>query len=191
MHNLLRIPAFLSLRVPRKGTAPMEIQLNWTTCFAVAGYILANPGVREALRWAIRVAFTIHWRRVAIPAYVLIAVVAMLAGTPAAAQMRRGTRSTTSAGAGTDPALAVAVASFSGVVKGINKGKKKLSIELEAGNTVDFLVSHKTKYFYGDKAIQLKDLTVDSDVKIDGTKDGFGSLTAIKITVKPPSEGDK
>jgi hypothetical protein len=162
----------------------MELQLNWTTCFAVIGYIVANPGVRQALGWAARAAFAANWKRIAIPAYVLVIVLAMFAGTPAAAQMRR-TRGTTVAGAGSEPSLSQAVASFAGVVKAVNKGKKRLSVELDSGNTVDFLVVKKTTFYYGDKAIQLKDLTVDSDVKIDGNKDGFGVLTALKVTVKP------
>ena len=64
----------------------MDLQLNCTTCIAAAGYIAANPAVRETLKWAARTAFTVEWRRQAVPADVLVAVVATLAGTPAAAQ---------------------------------------------------------------------------------------------------------
>jgi len=63
------------------------MQLNWTTCFVVAGYVAANPAVREAFRWAARAALTVEWRRLAVPAYVLIAIAAMPAGTPAATQV--------------------------------------------------------------------------------------------------------
>ena len=88
----------------------MDIQLNWTTCFAVAGYIVANPGVRQTLAWTCRAARTVNWKRVSVPASVILVVLALLAEIPAAAQSRRGPgRQSTSKGAGTDPSLALSL----------------------------------------------------------------------------------
>lgn len=188
MHNLFRRIAFLSLRARAKDELAMDIQLNWTTCFAIAGYIAANPGVRQALAWSGRAVRTLKWKRVTVPASIGLVVLALLAETPASAQMRgRGTRQTGTKASGADPALNAVVATFGGTVKAISK--KDMTIDLDNGNTMEFKLSKKTAFYIGEKQGTAKDVAPEAVVVIEGNKDGFGVLTAMKITVKvPPSE---
>ena len=114
MHNLSRRVEFLSLRTRAKDAA-MDLHFNWTTCFAAAGYVAANPAVRQALGWTGRAALTltVDWKRLAAPAVVALILLALLAEAPLAAQSRRGgVRQSNSKGAGTDPSLSAAVATF-------------------------------------------------------------------------------
>ena len=159
----------------------MDIHLNWTTCFAVAGYVVANPGVRQALAWTGRAALTVNWKRMSVSAVVVLVFLAMLAESPVMAQSRR-VRQSTSKAAGTDPSLAVAVATFNGTLKAVTK--KEVTVDLDSGNTVEFRLSKKTEFYLGEKKVALNDLATESTVKIEGNKDGFGYLTATKITVK-------
>lgn len=166
----------------------MDLHLNWTTCFAAAGYVAANPVVRQALGWAGRVAFrelpAIQWRRLVGPASIAgLLLLALLAQVPAEAQMRRGRYGNTSPGVGSDPSLKGAVATFDGTLRTITK--KDFTVDLENGNTVEFKIGKKTTFFVGTKEVKAKDLTADSDVQVEGIKDGFGVLTATKLTVKP------
>ena len=161
----------------------MDIQLNWTTCFAVAGYVVANPAVRQALGWTARAALTVNWKRMALPASVVLMVLALLAESPVAAQSRRGgVRQSTSKAAGTDPSLTAAVATFNGTLKAITR--KDVTVDLDSGNTVEFKLSKKTEFFFGEKKVTAKDLVAEAVVKIEGNKDGFGYLTATKISVR-------
>ena len=162
----------------------MDIQLNWTTCFAVAGYIVANPAVRQAITWTGRAALTVNWKRIALPASVAVIALALLATeVPLAAQSRRGgVRQSTSKAAGTDPALSAAVATFNGTLKAITR--KDVTVDLDTGNTVEFKLSKKTEFYLGVKKVTAKDLAPEAVVKIEGNKDGFGVLTATKISVK-------
>ena len=161
----------------------MDIQLNWTTGFAAAGYIVANPAVRQALAWTGRAALTVDWKRMAVPASVVLVVLALLVQGPVAAQSRRGgVRQSASKAAGTDPSLTAAVATFNGTIKAISK--KDITVDLDSGNTVEFKLSKKTEFFVGEKKVTVKDLTPETLVKIEGNKDGFGVLTATKLMVK-------
>ena len=91
----------------------MDLHFNWTTCFAAAGYVAANPAVRQALGWTGRAALTVNWKRLAAPTVVALILLALLAEAPLAAQSRRGgVRQSTSKAAGTDPSLSAAVATF-------------------------------------------------------------------------------
>lgn len=157
----------------------MDIQLNWTTGFAVAGYIVANPAVRQALAWTGRAALTVDWKRMAVPALV---VLALLVQGPVAAQSRRGVRQSASKAAGTDHSLTAAVATFNGTIKAISK--KDVTVDLDSGNTVEFKLSKKTEFYVGEKRVTVKDLAPEAQVKIEGNKDGFGVLTATKLVVK-------
>jgi hypothetical protein len=200
MHNLFHRIAFLSLRTPSARTAPrppeMDIELNWTTCFAVAGYVAANPAVRQALGWARHFALSlisaiktpsVKWKRAAVPASVIaLVVLALFAQLPAAAQMRRGRYGTTPAGSGTDPALSAAVATFDGTLRVVTK--KDFTVDLDNGNTVVFKIGKKTEFYVGTKSVKPKDLAVESVVKVEGVKDGFGVLTATKVTVKQDAD---
>ena len=159
----------------------MDIQLNWTTCFAVAGYVVANPAVRQALAWTGRAALTVNWKRMSVPAAVVLVFLALLTEGPVVAQSRR-VRQSTSKAAGTDPSLAVAVATFNGTLKAVTK--KEVTVDLDSGNTVEFRLSRKTEFYLGGKKVALSDLAPEAVVKVEGNKDGFGYLTATKITVK-------
>lgn len=162
----------------------MDIQLNWTTCFAAAGYVAANPGVRQALTWTGRAALAANWKRLAAPASAMLIVLALLAEAPAAAQSRRGgVRQNTTKGAGVDPSLSAAIATFNGTLKAVTK--KDLTVDLDTGNTVEFKLSRKTEFYFGEKKVTAKDLAPEAAVKVEGNKDGFGVLTATRVTVKP------
>jgi len=161
----------------------MDMQLNWKTGFAVAGYVAANPAVRQAIGWAGRALLTVNWKRFAIPASVALIVLALLAEVPASAQMRGRTRQTGTKATGSDPSLSSVVASFGGTLKAVTK--KDLTVDLDNGNTVEFKISKKTTFYIGDKQVTAKDLAPEATVTIDGNKDGFGVLTAMKVTVKP------
>jgi hypothetical protein len=166
----------------------MELQLSWTTCFAAAGYVAANPAVRQTIGWAaravIRILPAVNWRRAAVPASVMtVVVLALLTQVPAAAQMRRSGRyGTTSAASGTDPALNAAVATFDGTLRTVTK--KDFTVDLDNGNTVVFKIGRKTEFYVGSKSVKPKELAPESVVKVEGVKDGFGVLTATKLTVK-------
>ena len=161
----------------------MDIQLNWTTFFAVAGYIVANPGLRQALAWTGRAALTVNWKRVTVPASVVMIVLTLLAELPVSAQTRRGgARQSTSKAAGTDPSLTAATATFNGTLKAITK--KDVTVDLDSGNMVEFKLSKKTEFYFGEKKVTAKDLVAEAVVKIEGNKDVFGYLTATKISVR-------
>ena len=128
---------------------------------------------------------TVNWRRLTIPASVVLVLIALLVEAPVAAQSRRGgVRQSTSKAAGTDPALSAAVATFNGTLKTITK--KDVTVDLDSVNTVEFKLSKKTEFYLGEKQATAKDMSPDSVVKIEGNKDGFGVLTAMRITVKAP-----
>ena len=161
----------------------MDIQLNWTTCFGIAGYIVANPGVRQAIEWTGRAALTVNWKRVAVPGSVLLVILALVMGAPVSAQSRRGgVRQSTSKAAGTDPSLKAVVATFNGTLKAI--AKNEVAVNLDSGNDVEFRLTRKTEFYIGEKKVEAKDLVPEAVVRIEGSKDGFGVLTATKITVK-------
>ena len=182
VRNLSPILAFVSLR----NDAAMDLQLNWTTCFAVAGYVMANPPVRSSIAWAGRTALMVNWKRMAVPAYIALLVLAFVMEAPAVAQSRRGSaRQPSGKATGTDPSLTAAVATFDGVVRAVSK--KELAIDLDGGNSVEFKLSKKTEYYVGAKPGQAKDLVLEANVKVEGSKDVFGVLTASKVTVKPQS----
>jgi hypothetical protein len=169
----------------------MDIELSWTTCFAVAGYVAANPAVRQAIRWAghfaLRVMPTVNRKRVAVPASLIaLVVLALFAQAPANAQMRRGRYGSTPAASGTDPALNAAVATFAGTLRVVTK--KDFTVDLDNGNTVVFKIGKKTEFYVGEKSVKPKDLAIESVVKVEGVKDGFGVLTATKLTVKQDAD---
>ena len=165
----------------------MDIQLNWTTCFAVVGYVVSNPGVRQALTWTGRAAMTVNWKRLAVPASVVLILLALRVETPVAAQSRRGgVRQSTSKATGTDPSLTLAIATFNGTLKAITK--KDVTVDLDSGNTVEFKLSRKTEFYLGEKKVTAHDLAAEAIVKIEGSKDVFGVLTATRITVKQETQ---
>lgn len=161
----------------------MDIQLNWTTGFAVAGYVVANPAVRQAIAWMGRVALTVNWKRMTVPATVLLIALALLTESPVMAQRRRGgVRQSTNPGAGATQGLGLAVASFKGTLKAVTK--KDVTVDLDSGNTVEFKLTKKTEFYVGEKKVTAKDLAPEAAVEVEGSKDGFGVLTATKVTVK-------
>jgi hypothetical protein len=122
-------------------------------------------------------------RRLAAPVmFATLIVLGLLTQVPAAAQMRRGGYGPASAGSGTDPALNAAVATFEGTLRTVTK--KDFTVDLDNGNSVVFKIGRKTEFWVGSKAVKPKELAVESTVKVEGTKDGFGVLTATKLTVK-------
>lgn len=165
----------------------MHPHLDWTTCFAVAGYVVANPPVRAALAFAARLAMRLDWRRLATPALagMLLLSLFLMGESQAVAQTRRGTgRGGATQATGADPRTTVVVANFQGNLREINK--KEFTIELENGNTVEFKIGKKTEFLEGEKAIKPTDLAPDQFLKVEGTKDLFGVITATKVVTAKP-----
>jgi energy-coupling factor transporter transmembrane protein EcfT len=172
------------------------IPLNWTTLLAIAVYVTVNPPVRAAVVWIGSMigpaAARIPVRRLATPLMIAIVVAGLLADSPAAAQMRRGGRTSTGGtkAAGSDPALAGLVASFEGTLREVSK--KGFTVELTNGNSVEFRTTKKTEYYdeAGKKQIQMKDLFLEAFVKVEGVKDGFGYITANKVILPAAPAAD-
>jgi hypothetical protein len=76
------------------------------------------------------------------------------------------------------------LATFSGAVQDIDK--KILRIKSEESNTLQFVCSHKTQYFDGDKKIKGTDIKPGDRVSVDSKRFRNGELEAINVHVEHP-----
>ena len=76
------------------------------------------------------------------------------------------------------------LATFSGAVQDIDK--KLLRIKSEDSNTLQFVCSHKTQYFDGDKKIKGSDIKPGDRVSVDSRRFRNGELEAINVHVEHP-----
>jgi len=76
------------------------------------------------------------------------------------------------------------LATFSGAVQDIDK--KILRIKSEDSNTLQFVCSHKTQYFDGDKKIKGSDIKPGDRVSVDSKRFRNGELEAINVHVEHP-----
>ena len=76
------------------------------------------------------------------------------------------------------------LATFSGAVQDIDK--KLLRIKSEDSNTLQFVCSHKTQYFDGDKKIKGSDIKPGDRVSVDSKRFRNGELEAINVHVEHP-----
>ncbi len=74
------------------------------------------------------------------------------------------------------------LATFSGAVQDIDK--KLLRIKSEDSNTLQFVCSHKTQYFDGDKKIKGSDIKPGDRVSVDSKRFRNGELEAINVHVE-------
>ena len=76
------------------------------------------------------------------------------------------------------------LATFSGVVEEIDA--KKISLQDADGNTLQFVCTHKTRYFAGSKKIKASDIKPGDRVSIETKRFPDGELEAINVRLESP-----
>jgi hypothetical protein len=76
------------------------------------------------------------------------------------------------------------LATFSGVVQEIDG--KKIALEDADGNTLPFVLTHKTRYFAGAKKIKASDIKPGDRVSIETKRFPDGELEAINVRLESP-----
>jgi hypothetical protein len=76
------------------------------------------------------------------------------------------------------------LATFSGVVQEIDG--KKIALEDADGNTLQFVLTHKTRYFAGGKKIKASDIKPGDRVSIETKRFPDGELEAINVRLESP-----
>ena len=75
------------------------------------------------------------------------------------------------------------LATFIGVVQAI--GEKKIDLQDAEGNTLPFVLTHKTRYFAGSKKIKASDIKPGDRVSIETKRFPDGELEAINVRLEP------
>ena len=75
------------------------------------------------------------------------------------------------------------LATFSGVVQEI--GDKKIDLQDSDGNTLTFVLTHKTRYFAGNKKIKLSDIQAGDRLSIETKRFPDGELEAVNVRLEP------
>lgn len=76
------------------------------------------------------------------------------------------------------------LATFSGVVQKIDE--KKIDLEDAEGNTLPFVLTHKTRYFAGGKKIRASAIKPGDRVSIETKRFPDGELAAINVRLESP-----
>jgi uncharacterized ubiquitin-like protein YukD len=76
------------------------------------------------------------------------------------------------------------LATFSGVVEEIDV--KKIDLQDADGNTLRFVLTHKTRYFAGTKKIKASDIKRGDQLSIETKRFPDGELEAINVRVQSP-----
>ena len=76
------------------------------------------------------------------------------------------------------------LATFSGVVEEIDG--KKISLQDADGNTLPFVLTHKTRYIAGSKKIKASDIKPGDRVSIETKRFPDGELEAINVRLESP-----
>ena len=76
------------------------------------------------------------------------------------------------------------LATFSGVVEEIDG--KKITLEDADANTLQFVLTHKTRYFAGTKKIKASDIKPGDRVSIETKRFPDGELEAINVRLESP-----
>ena len=76
------------------------------------------------------------------------------------------------------------LATFSGVVEEIDA--KKIDLQDSDGNTLRFVLTHKTRYFAGTKKIKASDIKRGDQLSIETKRFPDGELEAINVRVQSP-----
>ena len=78
------------------------------------------------------------------------------------------------------------LATFNGVVQKIDE--KKIDLQDADGNTLPFVLTHKTRYFAGTKKIKSSDIKPGNRVSIETKRFPDGELEAINVRLDSPSK---
>jgi hypothetical protein len=76
------------------------------------------------------------------------------------------------------------LATFSGVVEELDG--KKILLQDADGNTLPFVLTHKTRYFAGSKKIKASDIKPGDRVSIETKRFPDGELEAINVRLESP-----
>jgi hypothetical protein len=76
------------------------------------------------------------------------------------------------------------LATFSGVVQKIDE--KKIDLQDADGNTLPFVLTHKTRYFAGGKKIKASDIKRGDRVSIETKRFPDGEMEAINVRLESP-----
>ncbi len=76
------------------------------------------------------------------------------------------------------------LATFSGVVEEIDA--KKIALQDADGNTLPFVLTHKTRYFAGAKKVKASDIKPGDRVSIETKRVPDGELEAINVRLEKP-----
>lgn len=77
------------------------------------------------------------------------------------------------------------LATFNGIVEEI--GAKKIDLQDADGNTLQFVLTHKTRYFAGTKKIKASDIKRGDQLSIETKRFPDGELEAINVRLQKPS----
>lgn len=77
------------------------------------------------------------------------------------------------------------LATFSGIVQEIDN--KKIDLQDADGNTLQFVLTHKTRYFAGAKKIKASDIKRGDQLSIETKRFPDGELEAINVRLQKPS----
>jgi hypothetical protein len=125
-------------------------------------------------------------------------LLSLLAGVPAFSQTGRGRAAgypsdrspSQSRGGGrqsgttTDRSAVEPLASFTGVLRGI--GRKTLTLENAAGNTIEFRCTKKTKYYHGSTSLKPSGLQSGDRLSVEAKRALDGSLDAVNVRLEHP-----
>lgn len=78
---------------------------------------------------------------------------------------------------------------FTGTVHGVSK--KRITIEKEDGNLVDFEINHKTRVMRNKKPIKPTDLATGDRVTIEAREEMLQFLVALTITAEPKTQDER
>jgi len=78
------------------------------------------------------------------------------------------------------------LATFTGVVQEIDS--KKLALEDADSNTLQFVLTHKTRYYAGSKKIKASDIKKGDRVSIETKRFPDGELEAINVRLEPKTK---
>ena len=124
-------------------------------------------------------------RRIAVPV-----LLSLLAAAAAVCQMYPvGRRSTTRSQTPDESTSKLALPTFTGIVRGVDK--KMLLLDRADQNTMQFYSTGKTQYFDGSKKIKVKDIKTGDRVSVEARLGPDGKPEAVNVRLErdePPKE---
>lgn len=167
-------------------TGRMSVTWSWWSALAVVPYVI--QAANHPYGWAVR-----GWlqrnhlpaRRVlatAVTAALLLTAAPVVWAQQQQPSRQRGQQRNN--GTRQNPAQVPIVAGdFQGTLRSLER--KKLRLDVNEDQNVEFVRDHKTKFLRGDQEIDAKDLPVGTRVTVEATKHPSGDLVALRVIVKP------